>query len=386
MPGYPARMTGIRVNRGARSAVYLAMIIASVMATSNVAAATAARAPVDPPAIPSVPLGHASVPGLTMPAMGLGTGGYGPINLGYGKYPECWVEAFGCGNNTARAVKTWLADAGGRRLDSADSYFNQESVARGILESGVPRDELFILSKIGNTWPMGYNDTLTQFAGIQEKLGVDSVDALLVHWPTSKPNALDGWLESKDPVCNTTNAKYNEVTCRRDTWRAMVKIFNDGGAKSIGVSNYNQTHIEEIIADKQPLPSINQIHVHAYSLRTQKALIDYCQKQGIVVLGYSPLGIPDWHSFPPPLAKTTLEEPKIQAIASTHNRTSADIILANLWQLGIPSNPRSMSLLHMQQNLAVFDIKLSAAEQDTIMGLPQDTCSIDGSFYECSRT
>ncbi len=102
--------------------------------------------------MPSFPLYNSAVSGLTYPAVGLGTGGYGlDINR---KYPECWIEEAGCGVHSENATQTWLK-LGGRRIDSADSYFNQPSVGRGIKASGVPRSEIFITSKVGPSNPLG---------------------------------------------------------------------------------------------------------------------------------------------------------------------------------------------------------------------------------------
>lgn len=95
----------------------------------------------------------------------------------------------GCGDSTTRAVKTWL-QLGGRRIDSANSYFNQDAVRKGIEASGVPRSEIFITSKVGPSNPLGYQDTLDQMQGILEKLNVTYVDLLLIHWPTYSPGPL----------------------------------------------------------------------------------------------------------------------------------------------------------------------------------------------------
>lgn len=149
----------------------------------------------------------------------------------------------GCGAYVQQAVTTWLS-VGGRRIDNANSYQNQVDVGAAIKASGVPRSDIFLLSKVGPGNPLGYNDTLVQFAGVLSDMQVDYVDALLVHWPwDSKPqgNVSSNTTSSTDPLCDHASRMYDERLCRLSTWKAMVEIFNSGKARSIGVSNYNVT-------------------------------------------------------------------------------------------------------------------------------------------------
>ena len=128
--------------------------LALLAATASAALGAAAALAAPPPAVPSVPLRNAAAPGTSMPYIGLGTGGYGSAHNAYGAYPECWMEIVGCGNYTVEAVKTWLA-LGGRRLDAADSYDTQYSVGVAMAQSGVAREDIFLLQKLGNWNPMG---------------------------------------------------------------------------------------------------------------------------------------------------------------------------------------------------------------------------------------
>jgi diketogulonate reductase-like aldo/keto reductase len=209
---------------------------------TGASAAAAAAAPV-----PNVYLGNnrgTAQPGLLMPAIGLGTGGYSDNNAtGYGNYPECWSSLTGCGPWVQQAVTSWFA-AGGRRLDAANSYQNDHDVGAAMAASGLPRSEVFLLSKTGPSHPLGYNDTLAQFEAIKASMGVSYVDCLLIHWPwpsASKGNVTNNSTQSTDPACNTAAATYDEVECRLQTWRAMLHIYNSGGALSIGTSNFNVT-------------------------------------------------------------------------------------------------------------------------------------------------
>ena len=216
-----------------------------------------------PPSVPSVTLRNAALPGLQMPAIGLGTGAYSnDPSVGYGGYPECWSTSAGCGAWTQQAVSTWLS-RGGRRIDAANSYQDQKDVGIGMAASGVPRSEIFLLSKVGPSNPLGYNDSLAQFETILSDMNTTYVDALLIHWPwqsASQGNVSHNTsVPSSDPACIPATATYDEKGCRLSTWRALVSIFNSGRARSIGVSNYNVSHMQEIIDAGMMLPSINQV-------------------------------------------------------------------------------------------------------------------------------
>ena len=346
---------------------------------------------------PTFPLKNAAVPGLSMPWIGLGTGAYSDDpSVGYGGYPECWSSTGGCGAFARQAVGDWIA-AGGRRLDLANSYQNQAdmgvAVASAITAGAVTRDELFILSKVGPSNPLGYNDTLVQFATMQAELQTPYVDLLLMHWPwdsKSQGNVTNNKTSSTDPLCNHANATYNEAGCRISTWRALVDIFNAGGARAIGVSNFNVSHLEELRASGMPMPALTQNPFHLYRSSTQMDVINYCLRNDIVFLGYSPLGVPDYKKYPttgsnPLPAANQLQIPLVQAIAAAHNATPAQVILAWHLALGIPTNPRSMNPSHMADNLAAYTITLTQDDIHQLSAIPQDVCASDTTWYECAE-
>ena len=205
--------------------------------------------------------------------------------MGYGGYPECFDDASGCDIYSARTLLSWL-ELGGRRLDTANTYGSDRSIGRAMAQSGVPRKEIFILSKIGPgqfDLPLGYNDTLVQFRQILRDLQTDYVDLLLIHWPTQVVP------QSMDPNCRQ-GPHYDERLCRLNTWRAMLEIFDSGKALSVGVSNFNITHLEEIANAGLRLPSVNQCPFHLYRSSSQQRLRDYCRGHNITFWGYSPLG------------------------------------------------------------------------------------------------
>ena len=374
-----------------------ATMIASLLALSALSAASAT--PPSPPgaavaaAVPTVLLGNTrgtAQPGLLMPAIGLGTGAYSnnPA-VGYGGYPECWSTASGCGGFARQAVRAWF-EAGGRRIDAANSYQDDSDVGAAIAASGVPRSDVFLLSKVGPSHPLGFNDTLLQFEQIKASMGVTYVDALLVHWPwpsASKGNVTNNVTQSTDPLCNTTAvATYDEAGCRISTWKAMLQIYASGGARSVGVSNYNVSHFQEIAAAGLPLPAITQSPFHIYLSGAQMDVMSYCWRNGIVFLGYSPLGVPDYKLYAPPLpSPTQLEDPVVTAIAARHGATPAQVILAWQWALGVPTSPRSMNPSHMADNLAAYALTLNQTEVHLLSTRPQDLCQSDPSWCACPR-
>jgi len=253
-----------------------------------------------------------------------------------------------------------------------------------IKASGVKREDIFLMSKVGPSYPLGYNDTITQANQILQTLNTHYLDLLLVHWPVADPNQGSG-PASSDPLCIFKSGEYDEVGCRLSTWKAMVFLWKSGLVRSIGVSNYNETHITELKQATLPLPSVNQISFHPYIYSGRKQLIEFLESHDILPVSYSPLGVPDWHKYPNQtgMFTTILEDPAIVAIASKHSKTPAQIILRWEIQLGVPPNPRTMSASHMMENLNVFDFSRSSEEMTSLGSLAQDTCELDPSWYEC---
>lgn len=190
-------------------------------------------------------------------------------------------------------------------------------------------------------------------------------------------------VQSKDPFCNTTSPKFDRTQCRLSTWRALIKLFDEGEVRAIGVSNYNETHLQEIIDAGLPLPALTQNPFHLYRSISQESYITFCRTHNITFLGYSPLGVPDWHKFPPPMHANQLEHPLIVSLAKKYGASPAQVLLNWQLQLGIPVNPRSQNIEHMKENLSFNSFTLTAAEVNTLDGQPQDWCSVDP-VYECA--
>ena len=287
-----------------------------------------------------------------MQAMGIGTFGYASHP---GQKAEYWNNSV-----TATAVSAWLK-AGGRRIDTAYDYRGEAGVGMAVLhQTEVHRSEIFITSKVGGL-PPGYNDTLEQFQEILTQMNLTYVDLLLIHWPGPLP------LKSSDPKCKLISGSDKE--CRQSSWLALEKIFKSGGAKAIGVSNFEQNHIQDILDLKSLVPSVNQIEYHPYW--HEDGLVEFCQNHSIAVNSYAPLGTPDWGPDHRDWNSTILDLPVVKEIAKAHSKSPAQILLRWAWQKNILLNPRTWNDDHMAENLNIFDFELSDDEWKQIASVPK---------------
>ncbi|WP_260284399.1 aldo/keto reductase [Peribacillus aracenensis] len=232
------------------------------------------------------------------------------------------------GNETVESVKKAI-EVGYRAIDTAAIYENEEGVGQAIRECGVPREELFITSKVWNT-EQGYETTLQAFDDSLHRLGLEYLDLYLIHWP------------GKD--------KYLE------TWRALEKLYKDGKVKSIGVSNFHVHHLEKLLANSEVKPVVNQIELHP--LLTQVEIRDYCAKHEIKVESWSPLG-----------RGNLLEEPTINHIAKKHGKSSAQVLIRWHLQHDLVVIPKSITPSRIKENAEVFDFSLSLNEMNQIDAL-----------------
>lgn len=233
-----------------------------------------------------------------------------------------------------KAVATAL-EAGYRSIDTAAVYGNEEGTGRAVAASGIPREELFVTTKLWNA-DQGHDSTLRAFDTSLEKLGLDYVDLYLIHWP----------LPSKDSYV--------------DTYKAFEKIQADGRAKSIGVSNFLPEHLERLIAETSVVPAVNQIELHPHL--QQHASREVHAEQGIATEAWSPLG----------QGKGLLEVPAIVAIARKHGRTPAQIVLRWHIQLGNVVIPKSVTPSRIKENIDVFGFELDPEDMAAISALNED--------------
>ncbi|MEY8753805.1 aldo/keto reductase [Peribacillus frigoritolerans] len=232
------------------------------------------------------------------------------------------------GNETVESVKKAI-EVGYRAIDTAAIYENEEGVGQAIRECGVPREELFITSKVWNT-EQGYETTLKAFEDSLNRLGLEYLDLYLIHWP----------------------GKYKYL----ETWRALEKLYKDGKVKSIGVSNFHVHHLENLLANSEVKPVVNQIELHP--LLTQVEIRDYCAKHEIKVESWSPLG-----------RGNLLEEPTINHIAKKHGKSSAQVLIRWHLQHDLVVIPKSITPSRIKENAQVFDFSLSLNEMNQIDAL-----------------
>ncbi|MFJ4918817.1 aldo/keto reductase [Streptomyces sp. NPDC088725] len=233
--------------------------------------------------------------------------------LGYGVWQVPDDEA-------AQAVGTAL-EAGYRSIDTAAIYGNEEGTGKALAGSGIARDELFVTTKLWNA-DQGYDSTLRAFDVSLGKLGLDYVDLYLIHWPTP---AKDNYLS---------------------TYKAFEKIYADGRAKAIGVSNFLPEHLERLAGETSVVPAVNQIELHPQFQQAESRA--FHAARSIVTEAWSPLG----------QGKGLLDVPTVLAIAQKHGRTASQVVLRWHLQLGNVVIPKSVTPSRIAENIDVFGFEL----------------------------
>ncbi|KOT41664.1 oxidoreductase [Streptomyces caelestis] len=235
----------------------------------------------------------------------------------------------------AETAVTTALEAGYRSIDTAAIYGNEEGTGRALAKSGVPREELFVTTKLWNS-DQGYDSTLRAFDTSLSKLGLDYVDLYLIHWPTP---ARDRYV---------------------DTYKAFEKLLGDGRVRAIGVSNFLPEHLDRLTAETSVVPAVNQIELHPHL--QQQASREYHAERGIATEAWSPLGS----------GKGILEIPAIVAIAQKHGRTPAQVVLRWHLQLGNVVIPKSVTPSRIEENIDVFGFSLDAEDLTAISALNED--------------
>ncbi|WP_116771650.1 aldo/keto reductase [Maribacter litoralis] len=248
--------------------------------------------------------------GVQMPYLGLGT--YQSDN----------------DQEVVNAIKSAIK-IGYRHIDTAAVYKNEEGVGKGIRESGIDRSELFLVSKVWND-DQGYDETLKAFDESLARLGVDYLDLYLIHWPVS--------------------GKYKE------TWKALEYLYAQKKIKAIGVSNFLQHHLEDLVKDCEVVPMVNQMEFHPYLV--QQELIDYCNVNGI-----------QYESWSPFMQGKVFELDICDDLAKKYNKSVAQIILRWNLQKGVVAIPKSVHENRIASNADIFDFELSDEDIAFLDGL-----------------
>ncbi len=249
--------------------------------------------------------------GVEMPRFGLGT---------YQTAPE----------ETEQAVR-WALEAGYRAVDTAALYANEAEVGRAVRAGIIPREDIFVTSKV---WvdDLSYEGTRAAFNKSMDLLGLDVLDLYLIHWP------VNDW---------------------RGAWRAMEELYNAGRIRAIGVSNFLQHHLEDLLDIATILPVVSQVELHPHLQMPE--LQAFCRAQDIYVTAWAPL-----------MKGRVLEVPELVAIGEPYGKTAVHVTLRWMLQREILTIPKSSRQGHIQDNAQIFDFELSEADIQTIQGLDQD--------------
>ncbi|MBK0022143.1 aldo/keto reductase [Brucella pseudogrignonensis] len=259
---------------------------------------------------------------MTVPAVKLNDGNHIP-QLGYGVWQV--------GNDEAISAVSEALKVGYRHIDTAAIYGNEEGTGKAINESGIARSDIYLTTKLWNK-EQGYESTLKAFDESLKKLGTDYVDLYLIHWP----------LPSKDLFM--------------ETWRAFIKIKEEGRAKSIGVSNFRTADLERILKESDVVPVLNQIELHPQFQQDELRL--FHSKHNIATEAWSPLG-----------QGTILENPTLKTIAEKHGKSVAQVILRWHIETGNIVIPKSVTPARIKENFYVFDFSLNGTDHDAITKL-----------------
>jgi methylglyoxal/glyoxal reductase len=235
------------------------------------------------------------------------------------------------GETTQSAVK-YALDMGYRHIDTAWIYGNEKDVGRAILKSGIPREEVFVTTKLWNT-DQGYSSTLRACQKSLENLGLSYVDLYLIHWPVQGMS--------------------------KETWKAMIQLLGEGKAKAIGVSNYEIFHLQEILENFDIVPSVNQVEFHPFLYQSE--LLKFCSKHKIQLEAYSPL-----------TRAVKLSHSTITNLAQKYGKTPAQILIRWCLQHSLVVIPKSIHENRIKENSQVFDFEINEEDMKMLNSLNAD--------------
>lgn len=251
--------------------------------------------------------------------------------IGYGTYK--------CTDGSDERIVRMALEAGYRMLDTAAAYENETYVGKAMRESGIPRKEIFLTSKVWKT-NLGYEKTKKSLEESLERLQTDYLDLFLLHWP--KP----------DPDCE------NWKELDRESWKALEEAYHQGKVRAIGVSNFLPHHLEALMETAEEKPMVNQLELHVGYM--QEAAVQYSKDMGIQVQAWSPLG-----------RRRVLEEPMVLKMAEKYGVSPAQFLLKFLLQQEICVIPKASSMERMRQNLEIPEFEITGEDMHLLRCLPQ---------------
>ncbi|GAA2066917.1 aldo/keto reductase [Leifsonia soli] len=248
--------------------------------------------------------------------------------------PQLGFGVFKVDPDETTRIVTDALEVGYRHIDTAAIYGNEEGVGAAIASSGIPRDELFVTTKL---WNDRQTDAEAAFDESLGKLGLDYVDLYLIHWPTPQ----------KDTFVQA--------------WTSLEKIYASGRAKAIGVSNFLVPHLEKLLANTDVVPAVNQIELHP--AHQQPEVTAFSREHGIAIEAWGPLGQGKYPLF---------ETPEVSQAAEAHGKTPAQVVIRWHLQTGNIVFPKSNSRSRMAENFDVFDFELTSDEIAAISSLERE--------------
>ena len=240
------------------------------------------------------------------------------------------------GQNCIQAI-SWAIETGYRLIDTAALYGNEKEIGKAIEESNIPREQLFITSKVWNS-DQGYENTLRAFEKSLKRLKMSYLDLYLIHWPVTG--------------------------LRNDTWKALQKLYENDRVRAIGVSNFTIQHIDELLSITSLTPMVNQVEFSPFLY--QKKLLEYCNSKNIQLEAYCPL-----------TRASRFNDPTLKAISLKYHRSVPQILIRWGLQHKIIEIPKSGNKQHIKENSDVFNFELNANDMNQLDALNEDSRIVD---------